>query len=100
MTTITPLLRGADAREALSINQRHTVGHLRATAREIAKNLYGIQIETGEVVALQDAFEKALMQFCIAQSDPAVAAEYIAPVAARLKVEERAVAKEVGDEQE
>ena len=93
MTSIRPALASADRALDLEIAQRNTIAHLRATAREIGKNLYSLQIETGEIVALQDAFEKALMQFCTAMRDPTVATAYVAPTATRLKIEAAAVAR-------
>lgn len=67
----------------LDVAKMATVGHLRRTARDIALNLFGVQTETAEVVALQNAFERSLNAFCEATSSPSAAAAYVAPDTAR-----------------
>lgn len=87
MTSIRPALEAADKALDLELQRRATIGHLRHTAREIAKNLFGIQVETGEVVTLQDQFEKVLNAFIQSQASPTMAHAYVAPEAVRARID-------------
>lgn len=99
MSNLRPVMQSAERALALEVNQRATIGHLRATARDIASRLYGVTIETGEVVALQDRFEAALREFCKAMMSPVAATAYTAPDATRAKITAMAVAEAASGEE-
>lgn len=89
-----PSLPLAAAEQALNleIKRVQTVGHLRRTARDISSVLFGVSDETAEVVALQNAFERALTAYCEAMRSPAGALSYTAPDAVRALLTARGVA--------
>ncbi len=103
--SINPALEAADRALSLEIKKRTTIGHLRAVARDIAGNLYGITIETGEVVVLQDRFEAVLNEFMNAMRAPGASIAYITPDALRARITAQSSAekieyKEMTDESE
>ncbi len=93
MTSLRPVLQAADRSLELDVKRRATVAHLRSTARDIASNLFGVSIETGETVALQDRFEAALNEYVTAMRSPTLAVAYTAPDATRAKITAMAVAE-------
>lgn len=102
MTTERPRLplAAADQVLRLEVKRMQTVGHLRRTARDISGELFGVHDETAEVVAFQNALEKALDQFNEAMKRPAAALSYVAPdqVRSLLAAEGRASRVEVPTE--
>lgn len=98
--SIRPVLQAADRSLALDIKRRATVGALRAFARDAAGNLFGVNIETAEVVTLQDQLEAALGSFCEAMRSPTAAAVYTSPDLVRAKITAQGQAEKLEIENE
>jgi hypothetical protein len=93
MTQPRPLpLAEAASSLALEVKKMQTVGHLRFTARDIAGVMFNVNSETAEVVALQNAFERALNNFVEAMRSPAAAIGYTAPDSTRAYLTAKGVA--------
>lgn len=64
---------------SIEIQRRAATGLLRHTARQIAQTIFGISVETVEVVQFQDHLEIALVSFIAAQESPEAGIKYISP---------------------
>lgn len=85
-------LRATDRKHANELKVKTAVAHLRATARDIAHALFGVNIETAEVVVMQDQFEKVLYGFVNSQDSASSAATYVSPDQTRARITAASVA--------